>query len=167
LLDFTRRDESSFEELSINDVINRTKNLISNEINLNNIKLVLELGDNLPPVRGNVHNLQQVFLNVFLNAIQAMRDKGTLKVKSYVDGNLVRIDVSDTGAGIAPEILDKIFDPFFTTKEVGKGTGLGLSVSYGIIRKHNGHVTVKSKLGIGTDFSIMLPPSGSPGFAPE
>jgi two-component system NtrC family sensor kinase len=163
LLDFTRRDGSSFEELSINDVINRTVRLVSNEINLHNIKLVLELGDNLPPLMGNVHNLQQVFLNLFLNAIQAMPDEGRLKVKSYVEDNLIKIDISDTGSGIPPEILDKIFDPFFTTKEVGKGTGLGLSVSYGIIKKHNGHVTVKSKLGKGTHFSVMLPPAGSTG----
>jgi two-component system NtrC family sensor kinase len=165
LLDFTRRDGSSFEELSINEVINRTVRLVSNEINLHNIELILELGDNLPKVMGNVHNLQQVFLNLFMNAIQAMPDQGILKVRSYVEDNLVKIDVSDTGSGIAPEILDKIFDPFFTTKEVGRGTGLGLSVSYGIIKKHNGHVTVRSEVGKGTHFSVMLPVIGSAGLA--
>lgn len=163
LLDFTRRDGSSFEELSINDVINRTVRLVSNEINLHNIKLILELGENLPRLMGNVHNLQQVFLNLFLNAIQAMPDAGALTVKSYVENNLLKIDVNDTGAGIPPEILDKIFDPFFTTKEVGKGTGLGLSVSYGIIKKHNGHVAVKSEVGRGTKFTLTLPPIGSSG----
>ena len=106
---------------------------------------------------GSVHNLQQVFLNLFLNAVQAMPDKGTLRIKSYMENNSIRIDVSDSGIGIPEENLDKIFDPFFTTKEVGKGTGLGLSVSYGIIRKHHGRITVDSELGKGTLFSVVLP----------
>ncbi len=162
LLDFTRRDESSFEETSINEVITRTVNLMSNEINLNKIKLDLNLGDNLPRVMGSIHNLQQVFLNLFLNAIQAMPDGGTLTVKSYIENGNVKIDVKDSGVGIPADNLDKIFDPFFTTKEVGKGTGLGLSVSYGIIRKHHGQLMVQSNIGQGTMFTIILPPSGAP-----
>ena len=161
LLDFTRRDESSFEAISVNDVLTRTANLMGNEIALNNIRLDMKLGNNLPRVMGNVHNLQQVFLNLFLNAIQAMPDGGSLTVSSYVEDYEVKIDVTDTGMGIPPENLDKIFDPFFTTKEVGKGTGLGLSVSYGIIEKHHGQVTVQSEIGKGTTFSITLPPSGA------
>jgi two-component system, NtrC family, sensor kinase len=161
LLDFTRRDESSFEEISINDVLNRTVKLMGNEFTLNNIRLNLELGDNLPRIMGNVHDLQQVFLNLFLNAIQAMPDGGILAVKSYVEGGLLRVDVGDTGIGIPTENLDKIFDPFFTTKAVGTGTGLGLSVSYGIIKKHHGHVSVSSEVGKGTVFSILLPLSGA------
>jgi two-component system NtrC family sensor kinase len=161
LLDFTRRDESSFEEISVNDVLTRTANLMGNEITLNNIKLDMKLEDNLPRVMGNVHNLQQVFLNLFLNAIQAMPDGGALTVRSYVEDEKIKIDVTDTGVGISPENLDKIFDPFFTTKEVGKGTGLGLSVSYGIIEKHHGQVIAHSEIGRGTTFSIMLPPSGA------
>jgi len=102
-----------------------------------------------------------VFLNLFLNAIQAMPDGGSLIVKSYVEDDKVKIDVTDTGVGIPPENLDKIFDPFFTTKEVGKGTGLGLSVSYGIIEKHHGQVVAHSEIGRGTTFSITLPPSGA------
>ena len=159
LLDFTRRDESSFEEISVNDILNRTVALIGNEISLNNIQLKLDLADNLPRLMGNVHNLQQVFLNLFLNAIQAMPDGGSLTVKSCVDDGQIRIDVADSGVGIPPENLDKVFDPFFTTKEVGKGTGLGLSVSYGIIRKHHGQVTVASEVGKGTTFTITLPVS--------
>jgi signal transduction histidine kinase len=88
-----------------------------------------------------------------------MPDGGSLTVKSYVDDGQIRIDVGDSGVGIPPENLDKIFDPFFTTKEVGKGTGLGLSVSYGIIRKHHGQVTVTSEVGKGTIFTITLPAS--------
>ncbi len=161
LLDFTRRDESSFEEIAINDVLTRTANLLGNEFTLNNIKLDMHLGNNLPRVMGSAHNLQQVFLNLFLNAIQAMPDGGTLAVVSRVENEKIKIDVSDTGVGIPPENLDNIFDPFFTTKEVGKGTGLGLSVSYGIIEKHHGQVVVHSEVGRGTTFSITLPPAGT------
>lgn len=161
LLDFTRRDESYFEELSLNELLTRTVKLVANEISLHDIDLILELEENLPLVMGNVHNLQQVFLNIFLNAIQAMQDKGRMLIKSYSDNKSLIIDVSDTGIGIPAENLDKIFDPFFTTKEVGQGTGLGLSVSYGIIKKHHGRITVSSEVGRGTTFSILLPLSNS------
>lgn len=157
LLDFTRRDESLFEEISINDVITRTANLLSNEMNLNDVELELALANNLPRVIGNAHNLQQVFLNLFLNAIQAMPDGGTLSVTSFVEHDQLHVDVRDTGVGIPAEYIDKIFDPFFTTKDVGKGTGLGLSVSYGIMRKHHGELTVTSEAGKGSTFSIALP----------
>jgi two-component system NtrC family sensor kinase len=167
LLDFTRRDESSFEEVSVNAILNRTMNLVGNEISLNNIQLETDLGNNIPRVMGNAHNLQQVFLNLFLNAIQAMPDGGILTVRSYIDNGVVKIEVSDTGVGIPAENLDKIFDPFFTTKEIGKGTGLGLSVSYGIIKKHRGHVEVQSEVGRGTTFSVTLPPSGVEGNVEE
>ena len=163
LLDFTRRDESSFERLSINEILSRTVKLVSNEINLHDIKLILELGNNLPTIMGSVHNLQQVFLNLLVNAIQAMPDKGTLRIKSYGENESLKVDISDTGIGIPAENLDKIFDPFFTTKEVGHGTGLGLSVSYGIIKKHHGHITVSSEVGKGTTFSVILPLSNSGG----
>jgi two-component system NtrC family sensor kinase len=165
LLDFTRRDESSFEELAINEVLSRTVKLVANEISLRDIDLVLELADNLPMIMGNAHNLQQVFLNLFLNAIQAMPEKGTLRIKSRSENNSLRIDVGDTGIGIPPENLDKIFDPFFTTKEVGQGTGLGLSVSYGIVKKHRGQISVSSEVGRGTVFSVILPLSNSEGAA--
>ncbi len=161
LLDFTRRDESSFEQISVNAVLTRTVKLIGNEISLNDIKLELDLNENLPFVMGNAHNLQQVFLNLFLNAIQAMPDGGILQVKSRVEEGRIRIDVTDSGTGISEEHLDKIFDPFFTTKEVGKGTGLGLSVSYGIIKQHHGQVEVESEIGRGTTFSVYLPPAGA------
>jgi two-component system NtrC family sensor kinase len=163
LLDFTRRDESSFEELSINDVLNRTVKLLANEFSLNDIDLVVKLDDNLPTIMGSVHNLQQVFLNLFLNAIQAMPDRGTLTIKSRAENQSLQVDVSDTGVGIPTENLDKIFDPFFTTKEVGRGTGLGLSVSYGIIKRHRGHIDVESEIGKGTTFSVILPLSSGRG----
>jgi two-component system NtrC family sensor kinase len=157
LLDFTRRDEESFENISLNEVLDSTVKLVANEISLNNITLDLRLHDNLPPIKGNAHNLQQVFINLFLNAIQSMPDGGRLGIKSYTENSSIKIDVSDTGVGIPEENLDKVFEPFFTTKDVGKGTGLGLSVSYGIIKKHRGTIMVDSKPGKGTTFSITLP----------
>jgi signal transduction histidine kinase len=162
LLDFTRRDASLFEAIAINDVITRTTNIVANEMTLNNVKLELDLASNLPKVNANAHNLQQVFLNLFLNAIQAMPDGGTLTVTSYVEDDLLKVDVRDTGVGIPAEHRDKIFDPFFTTKEVGEGTGLGLSVSYGIMKRHHGQLTVTSEAGQGSTFSIALPLSTSP-----
>ena len=160
LLDFTRRDETSFERLSINDVLNSTLKLVTNEIKLNNIDLTLELNDNLTRIKGSVHDLQQVFLNLFLNAIHAMPDGGTLSISTYSEDESIRIDITDTGVGIPAENIDRVFDPFFTTKEVGEGTGLGLSVSYGIIEKHHGNITVDSEVGRGTTFSITIPISG-------
>ena len=157
LLDFTRRDKDSFEKISLNAVLDSTLKLIANESSLNNVKLAIRLHDNLPRIKGNAHDLQQVFLNLFLNAMQAMPDGGALSVVSYVDNSSIRVDISDTGVGIPEENMDMIFEPFFTTKEVGKGTGLGLSVSYGIIKKHRGSIAVESKLGRGSTFSITFP----------
>jgi two-component system NtrC family sensor kinase len=157
LLDFTHRDKSSFEQISINDVLNRTLKFVANEIHVNKVQLDKDMAANLPKIFGNQHHLQQVFLNVFLNAIQAMPDGGELKVKSYVENNAIKIDIIDTGVGISQEIREKIFDPFFTTRAVGEGTGLGLSVSYGIIKQHHGEISVESELGHGSKFSIILP----------
>jgi two-component system NtrC family sensor kinase len=120
-----------------------------------------DLGRNLPQIKGNQHNLQQVFLNIFLNAIQSMPDGGELKVRSYVENSAIKIDIIDTGVGISPENKEKIFVPFFTTKPVGEGTGLGLSVSYGIIRQHHGEISIESELGHGSKFSIILPVSNA------
>ena len=159
LLDFTRRDESFFSLININDVLNKTLNFVANEILINKIQLNKDLGLNLPAIKGNQHNLQQVFLNIVLNAIQAMPDGGILTVKSYVENNSIRIDISDTGVGISQDNMEKIFDPFFTTKKVGEGTGLGLSVSYGIVKQHHGQILVDSKLGSGSLFTIKLPVS--------
>ncbi len=160
LLNFARQEEEIFEDLSINDVVKRTLNLVANEMSLSSVRTELELGENLPLIKGNHHNLQQVFLNLFLNAIQAMPGGGTMVVRSFsVDGS-VQIDVTDAGTGIPEEHLERVFEPFFTSKEVGRGTGLGLSVSYGIIEKHHGTISVKSEVGRGTTFSVVLPASG-------
>ena len=157
LLDFTRRDESSFSILSAREVLESTTVLIKNELLVNNISLKMRFDDHPSMIRGHHQNLQQVFLNLFLNAIEAMNNGGELSVSTSVEGDSVRIDIRDTGTGIPEENLKMIFDPFFTTKEVGKGTGLGLSVSYGIIEKHHGSITAESEEGKGTNITVLLP----------
>ena len=115
------------------------------------------LDRSLPPVVGNPRNLQQVFLNLMLNSIQAMPKGGRLTISAAVEDKYLRVEVHDTGIGIKAENLAKVFDPFFSTKEPGQGTGLGLAVSYGIIEAHNGKISVQSEESKGTTFSVYLP----------
>jgi len=158
LLDFTRKDRSAFTHLAVADVVQSAARLVANEAVLAGVDWAIRIPDELPPIRGNPHELQQVFLNLFLNAIQAMPEGGTLRVGARPDGeDGVRIDVSDNGTGIAPEHLEEIFDPFFTTGKPGEGTGLGLSVTLGIIEKHGGTIAVESEVGSGSTFSLRLP----------
>ncbi len=160
LLDFTRQDTPVFVSVSLADVVGRGVRLMSNEAALNDVQFDVELPPDLPRVRGNPRSLEQVCLNLFLNAIQAMSRGGNLSVRgSLAEDDMVRLDVADTGVGIPEQHLASVFDPFFTTKEVGVGTGLGLSVTYGIIQNHRGTIEVKSKVGSGTTFSIYLPRS--------
>jgi two-component system NtrC family sensor kinase len=106
---------------------------------------------------GDENQLQQVFLNIMLNAYQAMPNGGQLRIASRADGKEVQVIFADTGSGISQENLKRIFDPFFTTKEVGEGTGLGLSISYGIIEQHGGTIEVESEPGTGSTFTVKLP----------
>jgi len=157
LLDFTRT-EYRLEPIHIQGVIQASLKLVNNELQINNIEVETDFAPDLANVRGNFHDLQQVFLNLFLNSIQAMPNGGkmSISVRSENDKYL-KTDVKDTGCGIPKENLDRIFEPFFTTKEVGKGTGLGLSVIYGVIEKIGGHIKVDSELGQWTRFSVYLP----------
>ncbi|MBF0496069.1 MAG: sensor histidine kinase, partial [Deltaproteobacteria bacterium] len=101
---------------------------------------------------------EQVFLNLFINAIQAMPDGGTITINAFREASdYIKIDIKDSGVGIKPEQLEHIFEPFYTTKSVGRGTGLGLAVSYALVKKHGGYIEVKSKVNVGTTFSIYLP----------
>lgn len=161
LLEFSRTERPLLLELSIDDVLDRTIKLIKNQIMVTGIYLKRENSDDLPPIRGRSQDLQQVFINILLNSIQAMKDLSgeniiTIRTGFGPDG-YIRIDFSDTGIGIKTEDMKHIFDPFYTTKPVGRGTGLGLSLVYGIIRTHGGYVEVKSEIKIGTTFSIYLP----------
>jgi two-component system NtrC family sensor kinase len=157
LLDFSRSEHPEFVSLSLADVIQDTLKLVRNQLVLSGIQVEEELPE-LPPVHGDRKGLQQVFLNLFINAIQAMPDGGTLQIRtSSADGHWLKVEVSDTGVGIDPKNLPRIFDPFFSTKQVGRGTGLGLSVTYGIIDKHGGHIEAHSQKGQGSTFTILLP----------
>jgi two-component system, NtrC family, sensor kinase len=113
-------------------------------------------------VKGNSGKLQQVFLNLFLNARDAMESGGTLAVRTWSEEGFARIDVADSGQGIPAEHLERIYDPFFTTKAARKGTGLGLSVTYGIVREHGGNIRVESRPGVGSRFHVELPLSRKP-----
>ena len=158
LLDFTRDDRPAMAPTRIAQVVERASTLVGNEAGLNNVTFQLEIPEGLPKILASPRDLEQVFLNLFLNAIQAMPQGGLLRVAaSRTKDHCIQVAVTDNGSGIAPESIESIFDPFFTTKEVGAGTGLGLFVSYGIIEKHRGSIAVRSKLGEGTTFTITLP----------
>jgi signal transduction histidine kinase len=126
---------------------------------LQNIDIEKDLDSTLPTVLADTQQLNHLFMNIILNAVQAMEGKGKLAVKSYClpDGKNIRIELSDTGQGIPEDILPRIFEPFFTTKEEGEGTGLGLSLVYNIVENHGGNIKAKSKPGEGTTFFIELP----------
>ncbi len=149
LLDFSRSEHPEFEPLAIEGVIQETLKLVRNQLSLSGIQAEVNLPPGLPKVHGDRKSLQQVFLNLFINAIQAMLDGGSLTIRAYPseDGQWLKVEVKDSGIGIDAEHLPRIFDPFYTTKQVGRGTGLGLSVSYGIVEKHGGHLEVESRKG--------------------
>jgi PAS domain S-box-containing protein len=154
--DFARISTKEKTLASITEILDRTINLVRYDKRFKNIELVPDL-DGIPPMRLNADQIQQVFLNLMLNSIDAMPQGGRLTISMKNRKDCVEAVFSDTGSGIDDAILDRIFDPFFTTKPLGKGTGLGLSICYGIIREHNGTITVKSRKGEGTSFSIILP----------
>lgn len=160
LLDFSRKDKHLFGELPVNEVITKTLTLLKNQIMLMGIEQEINIPKDLPCIRGHLRNLQQIFMNLLINSIQAMPDGGRIAIEArdYSD-QFIRIDVSDTGHGIKPEDLERIFDPFFTTKGVGSGTGLGLAVTYGMVKKHGGYIEVQSEVDVGTTFSVYIPKS--------
>ena len=162
LLDFSRSEHPEFEAVAIPTLIDSTLKLVRNQLMLSGIQVDKEIPAHLPTISGDRKSLQQVFLNLFINAIQAMPDGGNLliRVQNSDDGHWLTIDITDSGVGIDPEHLPHIFDPFFTTKTVGRGTGLGLSVTYGIIEKHGGHIEAHSQKEQGATFTISLPIQG-------
>ena len=157
LLNFSRTSTTSLGDVSLNRVIQETLSLLEHQLQKSGIQVKTDLDPGLPPVHGNAGQLQQVFLNLFLNARDAMQAGGTLEVRTWPEGSGARAEVADTGHGIAPENLHRIYDPFFTTKAVRKGTGLGLSVTYGIIQEHGGSIEVFNRPGGGATFRIELP----------
>jgi two-component system NtrC family sensor kinase len=157
LLDFARQSPSAREPLDINEVIRHSMALLRNQKEFLRVTIEEDLRPNLPPISGDRNQLQQVLLNLSLNACEAMPDGGELRIATSAEDGKVVIRVSDTGHGINPEILGRIFDPFFTSKPVGKGTGLGLSVSHGIVQQHDGTIDVESTEGVGSTFTVKLP----------
>lgn len=159
LLDFARESETMMEYLYIDKLIDETVRLSRNQIKISKIEFHEEIASNLSPIYGDRKLLIQVFLNLLLNAIDAMPSGGvlTIKVEEEKKTGFISIHISDTGVGIPSHILGSIFTPFFTTKPTGKGTGLGLAVSKGIIEKHGGSIEVESAVGEGTTFTVHLP----------
>jgi PAS domain S-box-containing protein len=159
LLEFARQTEPKMEPTDINRAITDGLFFLENQALFHNIQIIKKLDPVLPFVRGNAGQLKQVFMNIIVNAAEAIHGSGTLTITTSHDTHLkmVFIEFTDTGEGIAEENLTRIFDPFFTTKDVGKGTGLGLATSYGIIEGHGGKINVKSEVGEGTTFMIELP----------
>jgi two-component system, NtrC family, sensor kinase len=157
LLNFSRLNGAEFTALDVNQLIHDSLALLDHQLQLNHIKVASRFGDSLPPVHGNIGKLQQVFVNLFLNAQDAMPSGGELEIQTGMIESMIIVDISDTGNGIPEENLKRIFDPFFTTKAIGKGTGLGLAVTYGIIQEHGGRIFVDSDSGKGTHFRLKLP----------
>ena len=155
LKDFSRLDQAVTDHVSVNDCIENALLIARNTLKYK-VEVIKRL-DNVPLIRCTASQINQVLLNLFTNAAQAIKTQGYLLIKTWADTDQVYISVQDTGSGIAPENLAKIFDPFFTTKPVGQGTGLGLSISYKIIQQHGGSIRVASEVGKGTRFVIALP----------
>ena len=155
LKSFSRLDAADFAEADINAAIETTLNIMHNEYK-NRITMKKEFGD-LPLVECYIAKLNQLFMNLLINACHAIEGKGEIRIKTETQNGSVHIEISDTGGGISEDIREKIFDPFFTTKPVGKGTGLGLSISHGIVKQHKGEIEVKSCPGKGTTFTIKIP----------
>ena len=157
LRNFSRVNEDEWKMADVNEGILTTLTLLQNECK-NKINVHKQLNP-LPLIECQPGKLNQVFMNLFTNAIQAIDESGDIYVSTHESGDEIQIEIKDTGSGIPAEIRDRIFEPFFTTKDVGKGTGLGLAISYGIIEKHHGQISVESQPGQGTTFVILLPKS--------
>lgn len=159
LLSFSRRSKPHRAPADLNQIVRTTLSLVQHKMKLSNVAVEARLAETLPPVSCDQSQMQQVVLNLLLNAAEAAQPKGggRVTVSTEAAGGVVVLNISDNGEGIQPENLAKIFDPFFTTKPEGKGVGLGLAVSYGIIQAHGGDIEVQSKVGEGTTFRISLP----------
>jgi two-component system, NtrC family, sensor kinase len=158
LLEFSRSEKPVLVQLDIGEVLEKTLHLVKNQLMVKGIILVKNIARELPPVRGKQQQLENAFVNIIINAIQAMPEGGTIDIGAFLgDKDRVHVTISDTGIGIPASEMAHIFDPFYTTKEVGKGTGLGLSLVYGIIHAHGGSIEVNSRVNEGTVFTIFLP----------
>jgi len=164
LLRFGRRMETTQELVDINQILMETLTFLENEAHFRDIQIQTNYDDNLPKISTDPNQLQQVFLNIIDNAIDAVGQSGQIRVETFTDKQdhkQIMVKISDNGPGISRELISKIFDPFFTTKRPDEGTGLGLSISYGIMEKLGGHIAVESEEGKGTTFIISVPQGSS------
>ena len=158
LMQFSRLEKGEHSQIFVNDVITKSAAIVDHQLSLKNVHISCELGENIPAISGNANQLQQVLMNLMINAQQAIGDGGgKVRIVSFVNGESVMITVLDTGPGIDEDMAAKIFEPFFTTKPAGEGTGLGLSVTYGIIQDHGGDISVARAENGGAKFVIKLP----------
>jgi len=157
MLSYARKMEPRLEDVDVNDTVNQTITILENYARNNNIDIQTDLADDLPIIASDQAQLQQVFLNLMTNAIDAIGKNGLIEVKSRSTGSLIHVNVKDDGPGLTEDKLKKVFDPFYTTKESGKGTGLGLWVSYSIIEKMGGTISVNSEAGRGATFTVDIP----------
>jgi signal transduction histidine kinase len=159
LLEFSRDREPQKELVNVNDILEKALNILENEFRLHHIYIEKQLSSDIKETLLDVNQIEQVFVNLLLNAVQAIQEKGVITINSKMDpdGNRAQVEIEDNGCGIPPEHISKIFEPFFSTK--AKGTGLGLAVSYGIVRNHGGDIQVFSGAGEGTRFTLEFPVS--------
>ncbi len=158
LLSFARKTDSRVQTLQLNELVTEVASLLSQKSRYANVEVQLRLQPDLPPIQASATEMQQVLMNIFNNAVDAMeKSGGTITVVSRSEEQSIRLSIADTGPGIPASNLGRLFDPFFTTKPVGKGTGLGLSICYGIIHKMGGQIDAESQVGKGTTFHIVLP----------
>ena len=157
MLGYARKMEPRKEDVDVNSTLKQTIDLLKNHAIINNIEITTELSDDLPIIASDQSQLQQVFLNLITNAIDAIGSEGLIEVTSRQVDSFINVDIIDNGPGIPEDKQKKVFDPFFTTKETGKGTGLGLWVSYDIIAKMGGSIRIKSEVGKGTTFTVAVP----------
>jgi two-component system, NtrC family, sensor kinase len=158
LKDFSHIDSPDVREENVNDILDKTINVAWNELKYKT-KVIKEYGD-IPEMPCYGGKLGQVFLNLLVNAAQAIEQYGTITIRTGRDGEIIWIEIADTGCGISEKNLSRLFDPFFTTKDVGKGTGLGLHLANNIVKAHNGRITVESTVGVGSTFRVELPLAG-------
>lgn len=157
LLGFAKRMEVRFEELQLNDVVKEVLGFLEKEALYKNVEIRLQLDENLPRISSDRGQLQQVFLNILTNALEAVEEEGLITITSWQDGpDRVAVSVQDNGRGMSKETMEHIFEPFFTTKRE-YGTGLGLSITYGIVKKLGGDIHVTSQESVGTTFTVFLP----------
>ena len=159
LLKFARATGTRKTLIDINKSFQEILSLLAHQLELDSITVETSYGADMPLVMADEEKIKQVFMNILINARQAIEDEGTITITTEADpgGERIRISISDNGCGIPDSINEKVFDPFFTTKAVGEGTGLGLSVSYGIIQDHGGSIEVNSEVGSGSTFTILMP----------